>query len=130
MLLGERGNYKQNAKYCQFHHLQPDLWIKGDKPRWLLNNKQQTKFDLFHIFIMIPASYKLSILFAMPIKYTSCLKTTIKIKLFTTPMLLFCLLGCGYREIEYIAYYAMFAYNLKLLLSPQHHVVDIENIEN
>jgi len=66
---------------------------------------------------MIPTSYKMSFQFAMPMKYTSYLKTMDKIKLFTTPMLLFCLLGCGYREIEYIAYYAMFAYDLNLLLS-------------
>jgi len=87
ILLGERGKYKQNARYCRFHQLQPDLWIKGNKPRWLLNNKQQTKFDLFHISIMIPTSYKMSFQFAMPMKYTSYLKTMDKIKLFTTPML-------------------------------------------
>jgi len=39
ILLGDRGKYKQNARYCRFHQLQPDLWIKGNKPRWLLNNK-------------------------------------------------------------------------------------------
>ena len=130
ILLGDRGKFEQNARYCRFHLLQPDLWIKGNKPRWLLNNKQQTKFDLFHISIMIPTSYKMSFQFEMPMKYTSYLKTMDKIKLFTTPMLLFCLLGCGYREIEYIAYYAMFAYDLSLLLSPEYHVDDIENIEN
>jgi len=79
---------------------------------------------------MIPTSYKMTFQFAMPMKYTSYLKTMDKIKLFTTPMLLFCLLGCGYREIEYIEYYAMFAYDLNLLLSPEYHVDDIENIEN
>ena len=72
----------------------------------------------------------MSFQFALPMKHTSYLKTMDKIKLFTTPMLLFCLLGCNYREIEYIAYYAMFAYDLNLLLSPEHHVDDIENIEN
>ena len=43
MLIEERGKYKQRAKCCRFHNLQPDLWIKGNKPRWLLNKKQQTK---------------------------------------------------------------------------------------
>ena len=81
--------------------------MKGNKPRWLLNKKQQTKFDLFYICIIIPTSYKMSFQFALPMKYTSYLKTVGKIKLFTTPMLLFCLLGCGYREIEYIAYYTI-----------------------
>ena len=56
----ERGTYKQNAKYCRFHHLQPDLWMKGNTPSWLLTKKQQTKFDLFHICIIIPTSYKMS----------------------------------------------------------------------
>ena len=80
--------------------------MKGNtKPGWLLSKKQQTKFDLFHICIIIPTSYKMSFQFALPMKYTSYLKTMDKIKLFTTPMLLFCLLGCGYGEIEYIAYY-------------------------
>ena len=104
--------------------------MQGNTPSWLLTKKQQTKFDLFHICIIIPTSYKMSFQFALPMKYTSYLKTMDKIKLFTTPMLLFGLLGCNYREIEYIAYYAMFAYDINLLLSPEHHVDDIENIEN
>ena len=36
---------------------------------------------------MIPTSYKMSFQFAMPMKYTSYLKTMDKIKLFTTPIL-------------------------------------------
>ena len=72
MLLGDRAKYKQNARYCHFYHLQPDLWIKGNKPIWLLNNKQQTKFDLFHICIIIPTSYKMSFQFTLPMKLPNC----------------------------------------------------------
>ena len=57
--------------------------MQGNTPSWLLTKKQQTKFDLFHICIIIPTSYKMSFQFALPMKYTSYLKTMDKIILFT-----------------------------------------------
>ena len=62
-------------------------------------------------------------------KYTGYLKTMDKIKLFITPMLLFCLMCSGYKRKEYICLYAMFAHDMNMLLAPEIHVDDIPKIE-